>query len=508
MAKKSEIRITDIYEQFIKQKMEENAPIDVFLDIFKKLADMYLEQGDKDKHIGLIRRYMEYIEPIYGENSEDYLFAICMLSTAYYNFKEDKLFFETTEKIKEIAGNLGENEDIAALLSAISSVGFETTMQAFNDLIPDPAEEMEQREKKLEDARAKYGISPMFMDILEDIVDDSNNHGEYEYSIELLERTLDELDSSGPHYMLYAIRLYNAISSCYEEMGNLEYAIEYKKSALDILKDGIGKEDDLYQAAFIEYIDILNFAGKYKKALDEARKMLRYTNKMFSMQSHYSSELRISIATSLFFLKRNADALKVAEENYDINNCYYGESADPTLAARTELAVLYQGMNEYKKALTLYKALKKDMDSFYGRNSDYSIELRKRIAEVYIALNDGKNAVREASFLVKHFDKKSGLDSHDSLLSHYLLGCAYRENMELELALKELNEVYNKQVDIYSDPEDEEALVSLFAIGTVFELAGEEKRAHEVYSEVLESALRTIGPDADIAKKAADALEE
>ncbi len=504
MAKRKSKSARDIeaFEEYFYSKMKGNATFEEVLEAFDDLLEAYFLNDDFDKIVSLVDTYVEYASSHLNENTENFVYLLCLFCFTFFLTNKMEHYNKYLERAKKIATKLGEpKKAIDTLIDIFASKGFTPPGV-------DKEESIEHLIRKVEAYKNRDKVCDVnYIALIEQLVFEYIMGGDPDAAIALLEITIDEAVAFKPNVdSAILMRLYRDISYCYDNIDELECAVEYKRLEHEELKKTIDLESEEYKDFFLDYIALLISAEYFDSAVEEGEEKLSDNIKKNGLADSFSSELRSSIAMAKFISGNLDEALALAKTNYDINVQSYGEDSSFAVDAEKDYASFVFFNMDYKNAIKLFKDIKKKAKEYYDQYSDYLLFVREKLAESYIAIKAGKQAFTEARILAKYREQNEG-NSENSLYAHYLMGCALRECGTYEDALAKLDDTYNKQVELSGNTEDEYAINTLFAIATVYEAKGEKERAKDHYSQVLESALRVLGPDSQLSIDSADRLE-
>jgi len=210
------------------------------------------------------------------------------------------------------------------------------------------------------------------------------------------------IEMHGTHHHVDIAMVYNEIGSVYDDMGNLDTALNYYEKGLEIHKDIEPNNDYGLVGFYANIANVYSKLGRYQEALSLTERVLETAIERDGELDFRVASLRHNIGVIYLHLGKPQAAYDYVEKALEsrkeifksnLNNEDLGNSYQILGTCHTEVNRYSEALECYYKAQEIYRVAYSQAD---GENQIPMRELYSNISYAYACLNDLQEGIKYA----------------------------------------------------------------------------------------------------------------
>lgn len=359
-----------------------------YADMLLSLIDYYAERLDAVK----CQQYIDLVVDIYskqlGTQNLKYantLMRMAVLLNSNGDNKRAKAMAEEVMKIYK-ANNYAETYSAVGIYNLLSQIelSFGNIDKALS--YANQAVEIAQRMDLSDYSNVTHAIAVQLL------AQCYQAKGKFVEAMDLLEDALDiAANPNGDRTNMTCMKIFVAMSSLHQVMGNASESYRYMQLVSDIAKAYYGEQHPMYMLKQMVEANDLMGQGRYKEALDVAETMETNAQITFDKTNEYVLIAKLIKAMVYAFIDVER-GIELGEDLY--HQCKSINSISNELGIVTMLRDAYLWSEQYDKALKYALEVQQLAQNIYGSRSHQTAGAYSSIAAIYMNLGDMDNCYK------------------------------------------------------------------------------------------------------------------
>lgn len=299
------------------------------------------------------------------------------------------------------------NQQIALLLDTAIEIAREDNTLRPEDLaraLQQRAQRLIFSENSLEEADEKLTEAESLISIPEDFLDTfvririskswlEQFRGNPDVSLELLEETYEHFHPLIKEGSDTEAMLFDRLASLYNNTGNLELAVDFRRLATDRFRQYQGEESRAYAVSLANSVGLERNLGRFEEAIANALKAISIYDRIYEEPADYRASVRLALAETLLLQGQTEKAFEKAEQANREWAAFASQDFENWISHYIIRGRYLMWLNDFENALHNFRRVEKIAEQQDRQNQYIGAASKVWLAWAYCSLGDSEQGM-------------------------------------------------------------------------------------------------------------------